>query len=97
MAGELLPVQLGLLELAGPHDRLPRAVDSGGEAHARVEVHAGQDGRERERDTVERVVVVVQDDHAPGAPEAVAVAAVETLLRRCEGAHGRQGSVRPWR
>src|SRR6187200_965879 len=60
---ELLPVELGRLLQTGPDDRPARRVDSVGEVHPLVEADTGQNGREGERNPVEGVVVVVQDDH----------------------------------
>ena len=75
MALELLPVELGLLAVAAPDERLAAVVDLVREGHAALEVDAGQHGGERERNAVERVVVVVEHDHAtrvagptPGTP-----------------------------
>jgi cysteine desulfurase family protein (TIGR01976 family) len=86
VALELLPVQLRRLALAGPDDRLTRAVDPVRELHAAVEVDAGDDGSERERDAVEGVVVVVENDHAPRIAGAAArTARTRTYTRRRDG------------
>ena len=52
----------------------------------------GQHGRERVRDAVEGVVVVVQDDHLPGRVETAARIAGPRLADRCHGrrAHRRE-------
>src|SRR5262245_50229760 len=56
---QLLPVELRALTLAAPDPRAARVVDAVGHLHASVVVHAGNDPRERLRDVLERVVVVV--------------------------------------
>ena len=67
---ELLPVQLGGLLVAAPDDRLAGVVDAVGHRVAAVDGDAGDVARQRVRDVVERVVVVVADDHPPGAAQA---------------------------
>src|SRR4051794_16568531 len=66
---QLLPVQLGRLAVAAPHDGQARGVDALGDRVALVDVDAGDVARERERHVVERVVVVVADDDPPLAAE----------------------------
>src|SRR5206468_5103550 len=73
------------LPVARPHDRLPRRVNPVREPHADVEVDARNRARERERHTVEGVVVVVQDDHAPSVARAGAGAAADSFARWREG------------
>src|SRR5207248_10900891 len=63
---------------------LSRVVDAIRERHAAVVVHARNCLGEREGDALERVVAVVQDDHAPGVADAGAGTAARTFLRRCE-------------
>ena len=50
--------------MPAPHERLAAVVDLVRERHAALEVDPRQHGGERERDPVERVVVVVEHDHA---------------------------------
>src|SRR6478672_3263706 len=64
-ARQLLPVQLGPLLVSGPDDRLAAAVDGVRHRLAALERHARDGAGERERDPVERVVIVVSDDHHP--------------------------------
>ena len=78
---ELLPVQLGGLPVAGPDDGQPRAVDAVGERVALVDRDPGDEARERVRDVVERVVVVVADDDAPGAAQAAVRARWSAVAR----------------
>src|SRR5205807_916218 len=66
-AGELLPVELCLLERPAPDDRLAGGVDTVRERHAALIGERGDGARERERDAVEGVVAVVLDDDQPGA------------------------------
>src|SRR5215212_6643437 len=58
---ELLPVELGLLLVPRPHHCAACRVDPIRELHALVEADTRKNRRERERDAVERVVVVVED------------------------------------
>src|SRR5581483_9101535 len=67
---ELRVVELGELAMPRPDERLAGVVDLVRERHALVVVDAGDRLRQRERDALERVVVVVQDDDAPRAAEA---------------------------
>ena len=92
---QLFPVQLGLLVEAGPHDGLPGAVDLIRQPHPVVVRDAGDDGRQRGRDTLKGVVVVVEDDHEPGSAEARSLAAVEPLPRRSQRAV-HESIVRPF-
>src|SRR5439155_1615048 len=80
MIPELLPVELGLLLMPGPDDRLSGGVDAVRERHSVVVGDTGNHRRERKRDALERVVVVVQDDHVPRPAETRAFAGVEALL-----------------
>src|SRR5262245_41468229 len=66
VVAELLPVQLRPLAVARPHDGLPRVVDLVRNPEALLVRDAGDHGRKGERDTFERVVVVVEHDYAPG-------------------------------
>src|SRR6478735_5153027 len=95
MLAQLLPVELGLLAEAGPDDGPPRVVDPVGNPHAVVVRDARDDRRERGRDALEGVVVVVEHDHEPGAAEAGALAAVEPLPWRRQGA-AHEPTVRPF-
>src|SRR5579862_7595732 len=72
--GELGVVELGGLAMTGPDDRPAGVVDAVRERHPARVVDAGDRLCERERDTLERVVVVVQDDHAPGIADTGAAA-----------------------
>src|SRR6185437_1614504 len=63
--GQLLPVELGALLLAAPDDGLAAAVDRVGHRHPAVERDTRERPGKRERHAVERVVVVVADDHEP--------------------------------
>jgi hypothetical protein len=58
----------GLLH-ARVDDRLAGAVHDVRDLMAAVECDAGDEARERARDVLEGVVIVVADDHSPGAPE----------------------------
>src|SRR5205085_4032256 len=87
VALELRVVELRQLAMPRPDDRLPRVVDRGREAHPLVVVDAGNRLCEGERDALERVVVVVQHDHAPGAAGTRALPARNTLLGRSQRAH----------
>src|SRR4051794_41776094 len=66
---ELLPVELGGLLEPAPDHGLARGVDRVGVGVALLHADAGDRPGQRERDVVERVVVVVADDHAPVAAE----------------------------
>jgi long-chain acyl-CoA synthetase len=59
------------------------------ELEAALEADAGDDARERERDALEGVVVVVEDDHPPGVARSPAAARARPLLGRSRslGAH----------
>src|SRR5262249_28557836 len=87
VAHELRVVELGELAVARPDDRLPGVVDRVREPHPLVVVDAGDGLGERERDAFERVVVVVKDDHAPGAARARPSPPRSPLLRRSQGRH----------
>src|SRR3712207_6003900 len=63
---QLLPVELCLLLVAGPDDGLAGLVDAVGDGEAPVDVDARDEARQRVGHVVERVVVVVEDDHTPG-------------------------------
>ncbi len=82
---ELLPVVLGLLAMARPDDRLAGAVNLVRKLEPAVERHAGDGARERERDAVERVVVVVQDDDFPGVARPAPVRRPDALAGWCLG------------
>src|SRR5581483_7240610 len=84
VALELGVVELGRLTMARPDDRLPGRVDPVRQRHALVVVDAGDGLGERERDALERVVVVVQDDDAPRVSGAGAAASARALARRCD-------------
>src|SRR4051812_26150935 len=84
VALELRVVELGELLVARPYDRLALGVDRVRERHALRVVDAGNRLRERERDALERVVIVVQDDHPPRAAGAGAAAGARAFLRGCE-------------
>src|SRR5689334_24622477 len=84
--GQAVPLELGVVELgelpvAGPDDGLARVVDAVREGHAAVVVDAGDRLCKRERDALEGVVVVVEDDHAPGAAGAGAGVSARAFLR----------------
>ena len=64
-----LPVELGRLLLPRPDDRLALAVDQVGDRVALGDRDARDVARQRVRHVVERVVVVVADDHAPVTAE----------------------------
>src|SRR3954447_873655 len=81
---ELRVVQLGELAMAGPHERLPARVDLVRERHPLVVVDAGDGLGERERDALERVVVVVEHDHAPRVARPGAAGAARAQLRRSQ-------------
>src|SRR3954466_10346630 len=66
---QLVPVVLGQLTVAGPDDRQAAEVDAVGDREAAVDVDPGDQARQRRRDVLEGVVVVVADDHPPGAAE----------------------------
>src|SRR5918998_5530134 len=72
---ELLPVQLGGLLHAAPHDRLAGVVDRVRDGVALGQRDPRDEAAERASDVVERVVVVVADDHAPVAAQPRAGAA----------------------
>ena len=78
---ELRVVELRELPVPRPDHRLPVVVDLVRELHPPVVVDAGDRLRERERDALERVVVVVQDDHAPRVAGAGAPALRDALPR----------------
>src|SRR3954452_20385967 len=82
VALELGVVVLGQLLRPRPDDGLTGRVDLRRERHALVVVDARDRGGERERDAVEGVVVVVQDDHAPRVARAGARALALALARR---------------
>src|SRR5439155_11055860 len=67
---ELLPVELGGLALASPDDRLAAVVDSIGDLVTPVEGDTRDYAGKRARHMIERVVVVVEHDHAPRAAPA---------------------------
>src|SRR5436190_19697698 len=67
---ELLAVELGGLPGAPPDDRLARVVDPVREPVALVDTHPRDHPGERLRDVVKGVVIVVQHDHHPVAPQA---------------------------
>jgi DNA-binding IclR family transcriptional regulator len=76
---QLLPVELRALALAAPNPRASARVDAVGERHPAPEVDARDVAGERRGDVVERVVVVVQDDHvAGGAPARLVAGALGT-------------------
>src|SRR3954454_21203823 len=66
---QLVPVVLGELLMAGPHDRQAGAVDAVGDLVAAIDGHAGDEARQGVGDAVEGVVIVVADDHPPGAAQ----------------------------
>jgi hypothetical protein len=57
-------------------------VDSLSQLHAAVIARPRDDRRERRGDALERVVVVVEDDHLPGVAETSAGTGVATFLGR---------------
>ena len=65
--------EVGGLTMAAPDDGAAGVVDPVGELQSLVEVDSGNGRRECERHAVERVVVVVQDDHVPRLAEVRAV------------------------
>ncbi len=67
---ELLPVVLGRLLHAGVDDRLARVVDHAGDLVTAGDRDAGDEARQRARDVLERVVIVVAYDHPPRAAKA---------------------------
>src|SRR2546429_387982 len=62
---ELPVVELGELAVPRPHHCLTGGVNLVRERHAAVVIDAGDRLREREGNTLERVVVVVENDHPP--------------------------------
>lgn len=60
---------LGGLAVPGPDDRTTLAVDAVRERHPLIVGGARQHLAQGERDALERVVVVVQDDDVPRRPE----------------------------
>ena len=86
---ELLPVVLGGLLVAAVDDRLARVVDRVGDLVSARQRDAGDEARERARDVIEGVVIVVADDHLPRAAEAAAGRAGARQLNRL--AHNAQG------
>src|SRR4029077_2471101 len=82
VALQLLPVVLGDFLVPRPHDRTSIAVDAVGDAQALVIGHLGQGRGQRGRDTLEGVVVVVQDDDVPRSPETRPGAVVDSLFGR---------------
>src|SRR5689334_1510053 len=94
-AGQLLPVELGPLLVAGPHDRLAGGVDRVRHRLAALERDARDGARERERDAVERVVVVVPDDHEPRLARARARPGPTRLLLACGRRNGRHSRIVP--
>jgi cysteine desulfurase family protein (TIGR01976 family) len=94
VALQLLPVELGLLAVSTPHDRLPGVVDAIGELEPAVEVHTGDDGSERGCDTGKGVVVVVEHDHATRVSgSASGPVDALTLARRGQGRHASHDSL----
>src|SRR5262249_37159106 len=90
---ELRVVELGELTVPRPDHSLPRVVDRVREPHPLVVVDAGNRLRERERDAFEGVVVVVEDDHAPGAAGARPSTPRSPLLRRSQGRHASKVAI----
>src|SRR5271168_536542 len=89
---QLLPVVLGGLLVAAVDDSAAGGVDHVGDLHAALERDAGDETGERAGDMVEGVVVVVADDHPPGAPEAASRPTDPWLLERL--IHARQDKAR---
>src|SRR4051794_16698065 len=67
--GELLPVQLRGLAMPAPDEGLAGVVDAVGERVSGRDVDPGDRAGQRDGDMVEGVVVVVADDHTPGAAQ----------------------------
>ena len=81
-AVQLLPVPLGLVARAAPHDRAAALVDPVGEPVSLRQRDARYHPRERLRDVVEGVELVVEHDHPPQPAEVAARSAYARQLNR---------------
>src|ERR1700683_2430130 len=82
--------------MAAVDDRPSGAVDHVGDLVSALERDAGNEARERARDVLEGVVVVVADDHPPGRSLAVGGPARARLLDGLAHARRIMGSARPY-
>src|SRR5215210_2366128 len=79
-ATQLLPVELRRLLVTRPDHRPAGAVDSVGDPEPLVVGDAGDRGRERSRDTLEGVAVVVQHNDVPRRVETGTGSAIDSLF-----------------
>src|SRR6266511_3757747 len=82
VAPQLLPVELGRLAVARPDDRTAARVDPVRDPQALLVGDVRKGGCECRGNTLEGVVIVVQDDHVPRRAETRPRPAVDALFRR---------------